>query len=153
MSDAPEDRAVQVINRTFPTSREEGGTTDLLIHFRGDRHRDLKLLLQSLTLPPLRKITFLTSAFEMPDDVEDLKTLCRERGIQVLCLGPRTFSVMENNDSEKEEEKEEEETDDEEEKKRKREEEEEEEDEREKKRRRREEGEEGSTSREREVTQ
>ncbi|XP_066958985.1 uncharacterized protein [Macrobrachium rosenbergii] len=147
MREAPEDRIAQVINRTLvPTSRQEG-ITELVIDFLGGR--DLKLLLQSLTLPPLRKIAFWPS--KMPDDVEDLKTLCRQKGIQVLRVGFDTFNVMENLDNEEEEK--EEEMDDEEEKKRKKDEEEEEE-ERERKRRMREEGEEeGSASREREVTQ
>ncbi|XP_066958995.1 uncharacterized protein [Macrobrachium rosenbergii] len=149
MGEAPEDRIAQVINRTLvPTSRQEGaGTTDLEIIYWGDR--DLKLLLQSLTLPPLRKIDIWPSPPpETTDDIEDLKTLCRQKGIPVLRVGSYTFNVMENPDSEGEE------MDEDEEKKRKREEGEEEEEREKKRRMREEEGEEGgSTSREREVTQ
>ncbi|XP_066982667.1 uncharacterized protein [Macrobrachium rosenbergii] len=86
MADAPEGRLAKVINRTLvPTSRKEGGITDLWIHFWRDR--DLKLLLQSLTVPPLRSITLSNLYGKKIDDagyVEELKTLCREKGLGKL---------------------------------------------------------------------
>ncbi|XP_066988160.1 uncharacterized protein [Macrobrachium rosenbergii] len=162
MVDAPEDRIVQVINRTVPTDRE-GGTTDLWIDVK--EHPNIKPLLQSLTVPPLREIIIFGTHGTNTDDVEDLRTICRDKGFGTLCVASPTQHVMVNADSEEEEEEgeeeeeeeeegeeeeeeEEEETDDEEETKRKR----EEEEEGSEKKRRREEVEGGSTSRERDGT-
>ncbi|XP_066982600.1 uncharacterized protein [Macrobrachium rosenbergii] len=160
-----EDRIPHVINRTFPTTRE-GGATDLGIYVWEDQ--DIRLLLQSLTVPPLRSIyIFVTSGTKIDDVeyVEELKALCKLKGFGNL--GSSLWSdeeekeekeegKMDDEDEDKkrkrdegEEEEKEEETDGEEEKKRKREEEEEEEEEREKRRRE----EDGSTSRESDVTQ
>ncbi|XP_066988159.1 uncharacterized protein [Macrobrachium rosenbergii] len=142
MHDAPEDRIAQVINRTLvPTDRDKGRTIDLVIYLSKDP--DIKLLLQSLTIPPLRSIHIyvrLGTKIVDAEYAEELKTLCLLKG-----LGRLSSNLWTD-----EEEEEEEETDDEEEEgqKRKR----EEEEEREKKRRR-EEGEGGSTSREGDVTQ
>ncbi|XP_066988170.1 uncharacterized protein [Macrobrachium rosenbergii] len=85
MEDAPGERAAQVLNRTLvPTDREEGGTTDLVITF--DEDQDIKLLLQSLAVRPLREITFSMPSRRMPDDVEVLKKVCRAKGIKRLCV-------------------------------------------------------------------
>ncbi|XP_064090717.1 uncharacterized protein LOC135204458 [Macrobrachium nipponense] len=86
---APENRShvSQVINRTFPTIREEGGrgsTTDLVIHLYKDR--DIRLLLESLTVAPLREIRIHVPPGTKIDDVEGLKTLARERGLGTLYL-------------------------------------------------------------------
>ncbi|XP_066958993.1 uncharacterized protein [Macrobrachium rosenbergii] len=81
MYSALEDRIAKVINRTIPTNREEG-TTDLVIKLYKDR--DLKLLLQSLTVSPLRSITIRVSPGTKIGFVEELKALCREKGFGEL---------------------------------------------------------------------
>ncbi|XP_066958997.1 uncharacterized protein [Macrobrachium rosenbergii] len=85
MRGASEGRIAQIINRTLvPTSREEGRTTNLWIY--SDKDLDIKLLLQSLTVPPLRKIVIgkLFGTKIYADEV--LKTLCREKKLGKLQL-------------------------------------------------------------------
>ncbi|XP_066988360.1 uncharacterized protein [Macrobrachium rosenbergii] len=59
MAHTPADRITQVINKTFPTNRQEG-TTDLKIDCW--RAPDIELLLQSLTVRPLRSISISASS-------------------------------------------------------------------------------------------
>ncbi|XP_064081850.1 uncharacterized protein LOC135198202 [Macrobrachium nipponense] len=85
MSKAPEERYALAINRTIPTNREEG-TTDLWIDLHKDR--DIKLLLQLLTVSSLRSICIYAKLGTKIDDVEyveELKALCRKKRLGVLC--------------------------------------------------------------------
>ncbi|XP_064093776.1 uncharacterized protein LOC135206287 [Macrobrachium nipponense] len=78
------DRVNEVISRTFPTNREEG-TTDLSIYLWQDP--DIKSILQSLTVPPLRSITIGALHGPKIEDVEfvkEMKTLCLKKGFGEL---------------------------------------------------------------------
>ncbi|XP_064080667.1 uncharacterized protein LOC135197537 [Macrobrachium nipponense] len=102
-----------VINRTFPTTREEGGggrgSTDLDMVLNEGPAPDIKLLLQSLTVPspPLRKI-WIILPFDTPNDddydVEELKRLCKNKEVKRLMVSNGPHDVMVNADSEEEEE-------------------------------------------------
>ncbi|XP_064096388.1 uncharacterized protein LOC135208182 [Macrobrachium nipponense] len=80
-----------VIKRTFPATREEGGGrrgfTDLWINLKKGPAPDMMLLLQSLTVPrPLREIRIRLPDRTKIDDVEGLKQLCREKALGTLYL-------------------------------------------------------------------
>ncbi|XP_066953154.1 uncharacterized protein [Macrobrachium rosenbergii] len=81
MRNATENRVAQVINRTIRTKREEA-TIDLRIYLYKDQ--DVKLLLQSLSVRPLRSITILEPSGAKIGDAEELKTLCRDKGLGKL---------------------------------------------------------------------
>ncbi|XP_066980084.1 uncharacterized protein [Macrobrachium rosenbergii] len=101
---SPEDRFAKIINRTLPTNREEGGTTDLVINLFKDC--DVKLLLQSLNVRPLRSVRISPPFGTKIDDVEDLKTLCREKGLGKLYLdGPKEEKKRKREEEEEEREK------------------------------------------------
>ncbi|XP_066988172.1 uncharacterized protein [Macrobrachium rosenbergii] len=91
--DDTEDRIARVINRTFPTDRAEG-TTDLGIELY--KECDIRHLLQSLTIRPLRSIT-IHMHMDMEIDVgEDLNKLCKDKGLGELRVRPPLFTDTEN---------------------------------------------------------